>query len=1184
MMNALVNHTNSIADRWIDWVLATSLDTAALLALVGLVWLAIRRRAAPQVGYCLFLLVPLKLLMPLSVTVPMAVAQWTPSVAFTSWINRADQRKPIENDRPVTAQAATRELELLASELPQIVSPAKPRPTTADPDTSPIEPQPLRELTSTAPPPAYFRPDGTRLSVPSLAMIAWLGGVLFLAVRLARTEFRFRAQLKGSSLLDGSKLSVDLGELCRLSRVSQAIRIVESDGVAAPSVWGIVRPAIILPKGIASSLSVNQLRWALLHELAHIERVDLVVVSLQRFAAILHFFNPVIWIANRLAHRLREFVCDDLAVSLGDVDGIESGEAFLLILRHAGLQRRGPQRALGVLGLDSRASCFLRVRRLLEFERPIRIAPRAWSLGMLVLLALVSLPRLHATGGALLSTSTSQPNQKAETGDGNRIDDTDFELSVVGPDKKPIPEALVEIRTNRVLTAEHVRRGKYVKRASYGTLVTTDTRGQLVVSLPRAPDHLNVDITIPGYGPYWAAWSSENHAQPIPARFTAELEAAWSVGGTVLGDTGKPVEGANVTPSIEFKKRPGDAQQLAVGTRLKTNAAGKWRFDSVPASMAELFVNINHANFKPVARQLTRGAFGIQRGQEPTAKISLERGLTVVGKVMDEAGKPIVGALVRTKFVNDVREAKTGPDGTFSLVGCEPGTVRVVAFAKDRATDMKELDIRAGMAPVDFQLKPGGTVRIRVLDVQGNPVPKARIFFQQWRGAFSYFEFSHVSQYADENGVWVWHEAPLDEFKADICPPSGMQLQQQPIIAREQEYVFRVPSVLVVSGNVVDATTKKPINHFRVVPGGRDDQSQMYWERRQSFLVDAGHYEIRQNRVESTNLIRIEADGYEAAVSRDIKSDEGSISVDFELKAGKNVAAKVVTPRNLPAVQAKVALGIRGSQINIKNGDINERSTDCARSTTDDTGRFHFPAQDTDFELVITHPSGYAHIKSTPDWELTRIIHLQPWARVEGTFRVGRAPAPEVPLMISTGGLESHGKNAPHIFTQYDVVTGPGGRFIFDRVVAGTGRIGRRLTLTMQDGATEVTSSCMTPVNFPAGETIHIDLGGFGRPVVGKLRLPVGSPENVNWSLALVTVGFDVAEFKPESFYFTATVDRDGSFRIDDVPPGVFYSLSARLEHFQQGQLRNHPFTVTPANGDSASQPFDLGVLTLEKP
>ena len=66
--------------------------------------------------------------------------------------------------------------------------------------------------------------------------------------------------------------------------------------------------------------------------------------------------------------------------------------------------------------------------------------------------------------------------------------------------------------------------------------------------------------------------------------------------------------------------------------------------------------------------------------------------------------------------------------------------------------------------------------------------------------------------------------------------------------------------------------------------------------------------------------------------------------------------------------------------------------------------------------------------------------------------------------------------------------------------------------------------------------------------------------------------------------YFTATVDRDGTFRIDDVPAGN-YSLSARLEHQGQvGRLRSRRFTVPAANGNRADQPVDLGVLTMEKP
>ena len=68
---------------------------------------------------------------------------------------------------------------------------------------------------------------------------------------------------------------------------------------------------------------------------------------------------------------------------------------------------------------------------------------------------------------------------------------------------------------------------------------------------------------------------------------------------------------------------------------------------------------------------------------------------------------------------------------------------------------------------------------------------------------------------------------------------------------------------------------------------------------------------------------------------------------------------------------------------------------------TDNDGRFRFPAQDKPFHLVIVHPSGFAHIKSPAEWELTRIIHLEPWCRVEGIYRIGKATAANVPLEIS---------------------------------------------------------------------------------------------------------------------------------------------------------------------------------------
>ena len=204
---------------------------------------------------------------------------------------------------------------------------------------------------------------------------------------------------------------------------------------------------------------------------------------------------------------------------------------------------------------------------------------------------------------------------------------------------------------------------------------------------------------------------------------------------------------------------------------------------------------------------------------------------------------------------------------------------------------------------------------------------------------------------------------------------------------------------------------------------------------------------------------------------------------------------------------------------------------------------------------------------------------------MEGTFRIGKAPAANVPITLDVNDRSSYGNLVPSVFPHHDVTTGPDGRFVFERVIPGGGQIGRRIIFTVNDGADDVTSSCMIAAEFPAGKTVHIDLGGTGRPVVGKLRPPDGFQGKVHWNFASVTAMPDEAEAETRATNpsLMASVDRDGRFRMDDVPVGN-YSLSVRFERDGAGHLWNHRVHVPPTEGASSAQPVDLGTLTLEKP
>jgi hypothetical protein len=325
-------------------------------------------------------------------------------------------------------------------------------------------------------------------------------------------------------------------------------------------------------------------------------------------------------------------------------------------------------------------------------------------------------------------------------------------------------------------------------------------------------------------------------------------------------------------------------------------------------------------------------------------------------------------------------------------------------------------------------------------------------------------------------------------------------------------------------------------------------------------------------------VIRIEADGYQPAVSRDIKIGEGSVSLNFELTTGENVDGVVLTPAGQPAGKAKVAVGIAGSAIAIRNGDILNLNADLQEA--DARGHFHFPPQLPGYFLVITHPSGYA--KYQPGPHSNRRTTLDPWTRVEGILRVAGKPKANVPMWIYRNDARS-GDDVPYISTSWDEKTSPDGRFVFERVAAGKGQIGPRLNFTADKRPAEATSARLIRAKFPLGKTVQIDLAGNGRRVVGKLRPPPGYDKPVPWYSAMIQVAPTGAEGRAPNVYFLATVGPDGAFQIDDVPAGEFlFDATIILSTFPGGHLSHRFFVPALASGPSA-EPFDLGELALSR-
>jgi beta-lactamase regulating signal transducer with metallopeptidase domain len=107
-----------------------------------------------------------------------------------------------------------------------------------------------------------------------------------------------------------------VNELAKLLRIRRTVKLRETTSVTVPVTIGFLKPLILIPVGLINNLPPDQVEAILLHELAHIRRMDYLVNLVQCLAETIFFFNPaVLWLSSLLREE-RENCCDDIAITV----------------------------------------------------------------------------------------------------------------------------------------------------------------------------------------------------------------------------------------------------------------------------------------------------------------------------------------------------------------------------------------------------------------------------------------------------------------------------------------------------------------------------------------------------------------------------------------------------------------------------------------------------------------------------------------------------------------------------------------------------------------------------------------------------------------------------------------------------------------------------------------------------
>ena len=154
----------------------------------------------------------------------------------------------------------------------------------------------------------------TPISPATILRAVWIIGISATAVCLLASNIRFARALYRSRRLT--------------EQTCGKLTVYVSPLVDTPCLFGLFRPAVYVTENVLQDETA--LRHALLHEQTHHRHGDHVWSALRGLCLVLHWYNPLVWLAAALSRRDAELACDEGTLRrLSEDERITYGETLI---------------------------------------------------------------------------------------------------------------------------------------------------------------------------------------------------------------------------------------------------------------------------------------------------------------------------------------------------------------------------------------------------------------------------------------------------------------------------------------------------------------------------------------------------------------------------------------------------------------------------------------------------------------------------------------------------------------------------------------------------------------------------------------------------------------------------------------------------------------------------------------
>ena len=491
-------------------------------------------------------------------------------------------------------------------------------------------------------------------------VIVWASGALVRVFPFVVGLLNLGRVARRSSPISEQKWGEMVHTLSGRLGLRRGVRLVKSSESTMPLTWGWIRPVVLLP-GDAEGWSNERLSVVLLHELAHVQRLDCLTQHLAQLSCAVYWFNPLTWWASMRMMVERETACDDL-VLLSGVRPSEYAGHLLAVARERRTDR-------GVKTVAVAMARRVNLEPPSAVDSPCRVgapAPQPYYQGVCLLngCGLGGVARSRA-----LVAEPSQGNGRTPLAGTAQIT---LRGHVVDARNEPAKGAHVVVLATLLRRLTSSYENTIVKGQGF-----SDDQGRFRLDLPRFPDG---DKTIVATAPGLGAGLNDVSGSDDP-EITIRLGPEQVVRGRVIDLEGVPAAGVAFRVSSLWTKPP-DRTGIHVTTPLheaippwlgplRTDARGYFTLDGLPRD-ADLTLQVRDDRF---ALQEFRIATGHEKPAKETV-LPLSPPHLLLGRVtFGDSGEPVAGAqlhVVGYQTANTAQsfdriDGQTGPDGRYRI-------------------------------------------------------------------------------------------------------------------------------------------------------------------------------------------------------------------------------------------------------------------------------------------------------------------------------------------------------------------------------------------------------------------------------------------------------------------------------------------------------------------------------------